>query len=540
MLFGALEAALPAYMIPSYLVPVSAVPRTASGKIDRKALASAFGTTVLEDLGKMSSRVDEGLVDNQWSDEEKKVASVLSTSLGLTESVGRWTPLAALGLDSIAAISVSKDLSRALNLRVAVSDIIQNPTVAQLTTRLTTTSQSHTMPRSESPWFRQAFRDSVSKKFHSVGYEVETILPCTPLQEAMLATGSASYYNRILLRLKVPLRDLKSYWEIMVERHGVLRTSFVSTEDADRPFAQVVVKNAPLQWELGRSEWTPNRQFANMEKETGDPVNSMKPPLAFSVAFRDGVPLLFFLCHHAVYDGVAMSRLFDEVEHLAKGLELSPPVQYEPFLREALCLSPETNDFWKKHFKAFRPAKFSRNDPAEMPQKPLAFRLSLPLKALEDRAHSLGLSLLSVFQASWASTLRIAMDKLDICFGNVVNGRTLAVDGIDRLVAPCFNTVPLRVHFSDHQQTIGLFRHLKRLNIELMKYQFTPLRRVQKLAGSQGLFDTLLLLQPPNIPLDKDIWEILSDEGSMDVPLVCEIIPDSRADEILVNLHHDG
>jgi len=539
-IFATLEAALPAYMIPSYLVPVSAVPRTASGKIDRQALAAAFGNITLQDLKRMSSRVDEEPVDSEWSGDEKQVADELLAALHLTERIGRWTPLAALGLDSITAISVAKHLSQVFDRRVAVSDILMNPTVAQLTARLVRTSQSLAVPRDHSSWFSQEFLDSVSKKFEGVGFEVEAVLPCTPLQEAMLATGSGSYYNRMLLHLKIPPRDLKAFWETMVERHGILRTCFVSTEDSERPFAQVVVKTAPLRWEMGSSDWVPDLHFAKMERAVGDPVDSMRPPLEHSVAFRDGTPLLFFLCHHAIYDGVAMSLLFEEVENLARGLELRPSVPYEPFLREALDLSPDTDDFWREKFQSFCPAKFSRSASVEMSQTTLSLRLDLQLKAMEEKAQSLGLSLLSVSQAAWASTLRIAMDEVDICFGNVVNGRTIAVEGIDRLVAPCFNTIPLRVNLSHQSQTIGLFRHLHRVNADAMKYQFTPLRRVQKLAGLQGLFETILLLQPPKAPINTDIWELISDDGAMDIPLVCEIVPDSDANKIHLNLHYDG
>ena len=83
-------------------------------------------------------------------------------------------------------------------------------------------------------------------------------------------------------------------------------------------------------------------------------------------------------------------------------------------------------------------------------------------------------------------------------------------------------------------------KHLHRLNPTVMKYQFTPLRRVQRLLGRpHGLFDTLLLLQPPKTALNPDVWELVSDVGGMDVPLVCELCPDPVTNEVLVNLTYD-
>ena len=224
------------------------------------------------------------------------------------------------------------------------------------------------------------------------------------------------------------------------------------------------------------------------------------------------------------------------------GTRLPPPVPYEPFLQQALTLPYSTDEFWSAQFRDFRPARFTRLQISSelLTSKTHTSLLDIPLDELEARTQSLGLSLSPVSQAVWANVLSIATGTHDVCFGYVMNGRSVPVEDVDRLVAPCFNTVPLRVDVSEHPQGTGLLKHLHRLNPRVLEYQFTPLRRIQKLLGqSHGLFDTLLLLQPPRKPLNPEVWELVSDEGGMDVPLVCEICPDPSVNRVRVNLIFD-
>lgn len=274
----------------------------------------------------------------------------------------------------------------------------------------------------------------------------------------------------------------------------------------------------------------------------GAAKDSMCPPLALGTVVEDGYMYLCLVCHHAMYDGVAISTLLSEVESMTSGNSLPPPVLYKSFLHESLTLPESTDKFWKDEFHDFRPARFSRSQASgeAFTSNTHTVQLDAPLEELEARTHSLGLSLSSISQAVWANVLSIATGTSDVCFGNVMNGRSVPVEDVDRLVAPCFNTVPLRVDLSEHPQGTTLLKHLHRLNPEVIKYQFTPLRRVQKIVGQpHGLFDTLLLLQPPKTPLNTEIWELVLDDGGMDVPLVCEICPDPVGNHVRVNLVYD-
>lgn len=546
-LFASLESLLPSYMVPSYLIPISCIPMTSSGKIEKKLLAAAFSDLSHEYLERSSQSAraveEESAI---LSTEEVLVIEAISTALKVDKSlIGRWTPLASVGLDSITAISVAKHLSEKLGKKTAISTILQNPYVAQLATVIEDRKRGKPNGVYENRVLvSEAVTSAIRPCFERAGLGIEAILPCTPLQEAMLAAkDDETYYNSMVLWLNTPPEPIQSSWEAMCQRHEILRTAFMSTDDRDQPFVQVVSDKSELPWHPALSASTTKAYVEHLRSTMSAAKDSMRPPFALGTVVEDRGIYLCFVCHHAMYDGVAISALLSEVEGMTVGNGLPPPVPYEPFLHEALTLPQSTDKFWTDQFRDFRPARFSRSQVSDktFASDTHTVRLDVSFEELEARTHSLGLSLSSISQAVWANVLSIATGTSDVCFGNVMNGRSVPVDDVDRLVAPCFNTIPLRVDLSEHPQGTALLKHLHRLNPEVIRYQFTPLRRVQKVVGQpHGLFDTLLLLQPPKTPLNTEVWELVSDDGGMDVPLVCEICPDPAGNNVLVNLIYDG
>lgn len=542
LLFAALSSKLLSYMIPSYLIPVSRIPLTSSGKVDRRKLQSCFEHLPQEYLETVSSTVT-GQDDAEWSKEETMIAEVIARSLKVPRSdIGRWTPFATIGLDSISAIGVSRSLNAELGHRVPISAILQNSSVAQLARFLQERPASGNQQKGIL-FFSDSFVSQVRESFRHGPYSVAEVLPCSPLQEAMLSQGQGSYYNRILLRLHVPVDEMRGYWDEMTRRHAILRTCFVTTDSMEYPIAQVVLQNWTNLWKEFTVGATPLDEVVH-EHLAGlpDPLNTKVPPLSFAVIRKGKMSYLSFICHHALYDGVAMENLWREVEALAHGRSLPPPVPYSSFLQQALNLPDDTEKFWRDHFRGYEPfTLFAHPSRGQIVQRTCREKMDVSYNEVKARLRSLGVSLLSVCQAAWADALAMCSDTTDVCFGLVMSGRTLDIEGIDRLVAPCFNTIPMRKDVSVASRNIDLAKSFQRLNSDVQRYQFSPLRLIQKLVTKEGrrLFDTLLLLQNPLQDMDAEIWALEEDEGEMDIPVVCEVVPQSGLDSLAVNMHYD-
>lgn len=540
--FAELHSRLLPYMVPSYLIPVSHIPLTSSGKVDKRAINAMFSQLSKEYLQTVvhSTTRDD---DRDWNEAERSVALVMADSLGVPRAeIGRWTPLAILGLDSISAIQVSRSLSTAFTITVPISAVLKRPTVAQLA-KMLGHRQANQKTVSSRQYFDQQFLKSITDILAKESKTVCEVLPCSPLQEAMASRGKKSYYNKSLLRLRVDPYEMRGYWQHMCDRHSILRTCFVSTSSTKYPIAQFVLAS----WELPWHEFTVTQP--SLDNAIGEhlalvpePLDSNTPPLSLALIRYRESSFLSFICHHALYDGVAMECLWREVEALARGEQLRPAISYGPFIHPIMNLPEDNEKFWKQQLVNFQPALlFPHFDQKSIEQVTHTITIDRSLHTAQHRIKSLGISLLSVCQAAITRVLAQVSQQNDVCFGNVMNGRTISVDGIERLVAPCFNTVPIRQNLSTPVANIDLAKDLLELNTELLEHQFTPLRQVQKIAATdtRSLFDALLLVQQPLQEMDDKIWTLEEDAGTMDLPLVCEVTPCPSLDSLILDLHYD-
>lgn len=517
-----LMGSLPAYMIPSFIFPISRLPLTSSGKVNNEHLRQLTTTLLAEELDRYSLSGEFVEDSTEWTEVERTISHVLADVLKVeSKNIGRLTTFAVLGLDSISAAPVARRLSQHFEKRIPLSQVLQNPNISRLahsiTTEVTSSSRakSELLPPGLMEVVRSRFQDGV----------VENVLPCTPLQTAMLAASASSaksaYLNQMLFRIRRPLEELIGFWNQMRVRHEILRTCFVSTEDSQHPLVQVVLEPGPLSWAQLR---TADLERCASEHRDSLPsaIDSLSPPLSLAaIEALEGECYISFVCHHALYDGVAMGILLSEIEALALGQRLQPAPSFTPFLQEALALPEDVDKFWQNHFQGFQ----SKPVPRGVMQvngfhddlTPSSSRCTLPLSPIEARLQEIGFSLLSLCQASWSETLSSVTKGSDVCFGNVFSGRTIPLEEVGNLVAPCFNTVPMRVRVSSVKSNRDLMKTCQTTNAEMLQYQFTSLRKVHSLVNNDHLFDTLLLLQPPAEPLNQDIWSLERESGSMDV-----------------------
>ncbi|RYP90837.1 hypothetical protein DL770_003046 [Monosporascus sp. CRB-9-2] len=490
--------------------------------------SKSFGFLDITDSVKHSnSEDDQDGKKDEWTEAETKVAKTLVNILDVDQkSIGRWTSFAALGIDSISAMPLARELQSVFKTRVPLSLVIQNPSVGRLAAAIAANGDcmDERQASKKDPLLPIELTEIVRKQLRSQGKPIRAVLPCTPLQEAMLASStseaSVSYFNQMLFRLQIPSQSMLGYWDTMIRRHEILRACFVTTDDLKFPIVQVVFENYEPTYEVfDASEITLQQAASRHLRSLSIIINSGEPPVSLAVIRIRKSEYLSFVCHHAVYDGISMRNLLREVEKLAHDQQLPTPLSFETFLRETLPLPPDVDDFWEQHLQSTRPLHLDRtavrDDTAPLQLATHASRQSLT--EIEIQLKNLGVSLLSFCQAAWAVVLSLLQNGQDVCFGNVVNGRSVALDNIDTLVAPCFNTLPIRMDLANSGSTLELIKKFHSLNIEMLPYQFTGLRRIQsRLQLPSRLFDTLLILQPQSEPLDETVWTLEVDRGVMD------------------------
>jgi aryl carrier-like protein len=264
----------------------------------------------------------------------------------------------------------------------------------------------------------------------------------------------------------------------------------------------------------------------------------------------DNTAHLLLSIHHALYDGEGIAQLLHELQTSIAGQELPETTPFHKFIDYMISTNTEISDqYWDRYLSGISPSLLSAPAPAKgtTPDQSASLQIQVTLNgsftSFKDQCKNLSVTPLNVFHASWARLLSFYAGSSDICFGNVFSCRTIPLEGADQIVGPCFNTLPMRVKFTSTSTNVDMMKICQKHNSDILPHQLTPLRHIQKrtlppLHGGSMLFDTLVILQTRGTDLDRQYWELLSDEGNMGFPLICEVIPDEIRDTIQISLHY--
>jgi ferricrocin synthase len=529
---------------------------TSQGKIDKRKLQQEFSILDPNLLELFSRGSNGGEMDEQMTEQEQIIAEALAAVVGVPKSEIRHnTSFFNIGLDSISAIPLSRLLRKAGLGQIDVSTILRHSSIRRLCSAIYLSPNGHiaklelNQTKSITQVFGDPFLTSTKELAGNMGQRVRDILPCTPLQEVMLVKcghqTAATYFNHTLLRIHGDIDRLKEAWSEMIHRHDILRTCFVSTDDLRYPFAQVVLKDFALPWTVTKVSTDLEIEIKRLQTQTAATKDDFQPLWSLNVVddTENDQSLLLLSMHHALYDAEAMKQLLREIEQLVQGVQLNPPVPFKNLLCEIVSLDDqETDKFWSNQLADFEPHRWtdfttSSSVAFEVTHSSPTFSLSW----IENECRNQSTSLLPVFQATWVKLLCAYFGSDDVCLGNVFSCRTLPVEGVERIVGPCFNTLPIRAKVRPNLLNKDLVSQLQKTNLEILPFQLSSLRRIQSRTSTQGqrLFDSLLLLQGDPPKLNERIWSMESEKGCMDFPIILEIAPHRDSDRLSVSLHFD-
>ncbi|KAJ5543007.1 hypothetical protein N7461_009010 [Penicillium sp. DV-2018c] len=555
-LFKELFNKLPSSRLPSLLVLVDEIELTTSYMTDYRILRQKAEQLSARELEMFSPRLNTGNTDVNFTELEKTIAVALATVTGTEHSnIRKHTSFYRLGLDSLSAISLSRALQESGCGRLAVSTILRHSSIAQLGAVISAASDEQQTAHAEAPSPTMIFGDNFARQaedeFKAAGSTVQDIYPCTPLQEAMLAAesgGRAAYFNHLLLLVRTDPESMRGAWAKMIQRHDILRTCFKQTNHKRFAYAQVVLETSALPWsdvETSSSELENVVKDIKTKFEECSPVNGQLPYLLTLVSDSTSHEThLLLSIHHALYDGEAISQLLHELQLLLSSEELPETIPFRNFVSYITSAEADSGDeYWDQYLSGVSPTLLripestANTDGSASHQ--IQTSLGISFKSLKQQCKDLSVTPLSVFHAAWARLLSSYTNSSDICFGNVFSCRTIPLDGVDRIVGPCFNTLPIRINLPSTATNIDLAKLSQRSNSDILPHQLSPLRRIQRrvLGDGSSLFDTLVILQNRKTDLDREIWEVIHDEGNMGLPLICEIVPDDATDSIQICLH---
>jgi amino acid adenylation domain-containing protein len=486
-----LGESLPVWMIPAVWVFLDALPLSPTGKVDRRALARIEPEPERRRTEPVGPRnLFEATLARVW-------AEVLRV-----ERVGVFDDFFDLGGDSILSLRIVARAAEA-GLRVTPRQVFERPTVAALA--------EVAVPRGGESPAPPAFEAA------------SDLYRLSPLQEGMLfeclyAPASDAYVMQSSWTLGGELDPaaLRRAWELIVERHAVLRTSF-RWEGLERPY-QVEHREVGLPWTEEDWQGVPEPERRLEERLAADlraGFDLRTAPLFRLLLLRleDGLWNLTWTQHHLLVDGWSVAQVLRELfavyRALRRGLRgESPPAlptvqPFRHYIEWLLRRDPrEAEAFWRRELAGFEsPTPLGSTDPARRHAFGRQGRVDVVLEAaaLADLARRHRLTLNTLVQGAWALLLGYRAGEEDVVFGVVVSGRSVAeLPGIESAVGPYFNTIPLRARISAGERLIPWLAALQERQLEARRFEHSPLVDVQgwsEVPRDQPLFESLLAFE---------------------------------------------
>ncbi|EAQ90316.1 hypothetical protein CHGG_02251 [Chaetomium globosum CBS 148.51] len=442
---------LPAYMVPGHVVVLNTtMPRTASNKVDRKALQEIYDKSDLNVLagreGNNSGRSpsDGGETKPQWTKDQLPILRIIAEEFKVAiEPLSPGDSLAGLGFSSLQVTKLAWSLKRRLGCAVGVLVLMRCQSLGELVEvvlsklpdqRAISQTPNGTVPPRPAPetsWIA-SIKDALTNKLRGDMRPHDTlyVVPATPIQESLIAETMfepRAYWAHRVFDLghqgKVDGLRLKEAWTEATRKFDILRTIFVpltqlEVEHTAENTRNVVtwarhqgIRSTILQlvrreptvcwtWLSGDEDRDLARWAEKLQMELA-PTTTIRPP--WSVTFDDRGNKLMLSMHHALYDNVSSEILLDTVAKSYQGQGGDThagdmPVPLARGMELGLLPTPHQRDeaasVWDSHLAGTREAVGALNAPfpdltqsrQKQPRRILLSKKSIPSFLLPSRS----------------------------------------------------------------------------------------------------------------------------------------------------------
>ncbi|KAG7451863.1 putative peptide synthetase [Guyanagaster necrorhizus] len=522
---SACRSRLSRHLIPDKIIPLDFIPlaNVFSSQVDHKRLKHVFIHSPLVILGDPS---EQPSVSRPLTTLEKEICNIVS---GITrvpvDAMNADTTTLELGIDSLSAISLSFQM-KAAGFFVPPHVILAGPSVSKLakSSRLLIEDRSQVSSWRMETHLEERVRDHLSD------HDIQLVQPCLPLQEGLIAhtlnSAQPVYVNHFILRLdEADVSQLRNAIDETIAANDILRTCFFID---DRNVVQVVLSCVSNVWSV--VEVSDDKDpLVILRGDIGavelDVVQNIgtQPPIRLALySSKAGSTLLRLTMHHAIYDGESLPMLLSEIYERYLGCFT---LQRAPISRLISHLAHQSQELARSFYSDYldnAPKPAITHTYSSLESNHERHVLGVPLSVLEQTARALNISLHVLALSAFGIALGEHQKINDSVFGVVLSGRTLLVDGVDNMLAPCITTVPVRVRAVDVQIFADIARQVQVDLSSVMEHQHTPLRLIQRWLGSgEQLFDTLFNFSRSTLspsPSHK-LWSVLESKAAIDHPL---------------------
>ncbi|KAE8310331.1 hypothetical protein BDV41DRAFT_579672 [Aspergillus transmontanensis] len=498
-----LRELLPAYMLPAFFIPLADVPLTLSGKVNRRLLREQSTSWSMErlELYQLRSRTLPA-VEVPITAHGREIQQIIGEALNLdTKSIPMNSNFFGLGGDSISAMQASM-LARRRGIHLTVANIFTHQILSRIASECATDSGDTSMISKGRSICRELSGPSMNPGRHcQIAYDklphrlpqeiVNNLVAAIPATEFQTTTLH-NFYSRYLwisLPEVVNQEQLLNACCQLVEKHSVLRTVFYTNND--KSVVQLILRKVDVSFIHYENIDNLEKHCADDSLAMGVPINGVLGFQIQLVTVRNSGRFLVLRLPHALFDGISLSIICGDLSAAYSGNPLPPCAQFSDHMRyvwdkrtpkaykvwrEVLGEAPMTtlsNKFLRDRDRSGEKENPEIGPDSEQPRVVTAIAETLPISPPPN------ITMATLVKLAWAITLSRLFTSFqedtgskrglnDVVFGQVIHGRGLGVSHEDRIVGPCLNIIPVRVHFPSHSNKFDLLDQVQRQHIQTM------------------------------------------------------------------------
>ncbi len=359
---------------------------------------------------------------------------------------------------------------------------------------------------------------------------VEDIYALSSMQQLMLWQAvspgrSEALAEQLTCTLNGPLNvaAFRAAWQTVTARHPLLRTAFLYT-GIKNP-VQVVRERTHLPWEeIDLRELEPEVQEERIaelsQQQLQEGFDVTKAPLFRLLLAQVAHDRWWFLwsCHHLILDGWCLPLVLKEVFTLyaAETEGVAAPLEpARPFRDYVAWLAKQDSEAADAHWRQLlagyagvpplpfpAPAATLEADEERYGQAERSLSGDV-MSALQHLAAQHKLSLATLVQGVWSVVLARYGGEGDVVTGVTVSGRPASLPGVETIVGPFSNNLPVRVNVRRDTNCLPWLISLHEQLLDARNFEHSTIERIQaatSLTAGQRLFDSLVVFE--NYPLD--------------------------------------
>ncbi|KAG9235149.1 hypothetical protein BJ875DRAFT_529770 [Amylocarpus encephaloides] len=512
---------IPSFMIPSLFIPLRAMPINSSFKLNRLVLRqlvngltnATFRSYALVDVEKKApSTALEQKLAGLWAE----VLSIPKNTIGAADNFFQ------LGGDSISAMKLVGRL-RAADISMTIANIFEHPRIVDSASFITSDrSLTNGSSMNAPPPYKQfsvmengkldTWLQTIAEKSGVQKKNIVDILPTTASQDIALVGGltdSRWMLNYFYLEGEGTIDDehVRQSCFKLVQSLEILRTVFTLHEGR---FLQVVLESLTPEFSVYETAGDIGAFAQRLyERSFNDDVPLGHPFAQFTVIkqLSTSKHRITMRLSHAQYDGVSLPGIWEVLKAAFEGhtIKETPGFSRFAFLSNVQRTSTIMEAHWRQLLAHSNMTNVVSRRAPEL-RNPSNKVMTLTKVIQPASLNGLGPTFANVITAAWALTLAHSTSTSDVVFGNTVNGRGLPIDGVEDIVGPCLNIVPVRVTLRPDWKVLDILKYVQSQQLHNMSAESMGFRDIVRRCTNWPKWTNFgSVVQHQNISLDKSI-----------------------------------